>query len=385
MASAGRGMKLLFVNTGNSTRLYGVERWMLRAALGLRERGHHPVIAGPAGRALLQAACRSGIAAAPFRFRTDFSPVGLARMRRLLRRHGPELICVKGAKTARLVGLAQRIAGAARPPIVLRAGARTDVRDARLHDWTHRRFVSCCLTPSESLRREILSCSFMDPARVEAIPNGIRPDLFDPERPERGWVRSEWSVPERAVVLGMVGRLQARKRPDWAVRALAALAAAGRTDTRLVLVGSGSLQGELEALSARFGLADRVRFDGYSDDVPRKLQGFDLFLCPSDSEGMPSSVLEAMAAGLAVIATESGPIGEVVVPGVTGEIVGTSDYEAFAAAVARLVASPDRRESWGAAGRRRVESEFAEARMLDRIEALFGRLARETRPGSPRD
>jgi glycosyltransferase involved in cell wall biosynthesis len=143
----------------------------------------------------------------------------------------------------------------------------------------------------------------------------------------------------------------------------------------LVLVGSG---GELERsrrLVSASGLADRVIFTGFVDDPVRVQAALDLYVAASRKEGLPLAVLEAMAAGLAVVATDVPGHRDVVVPGETGLLVAPEDPAELAEAVATLLSDPALRKSLGQAGRERVRREFGLGAMVDATAAVYRRAA----------
>jgi len=143
-----------------------------------------------------------------------------------------------------------------------------------------------------------------------------------------------------------------------------------------VLVGrdleqDGAYERELRAEAERLGVVDRVVFAGYRDDVPALLAGCDVFCLPSEMEGLPLGVLEAMAQGKPVVATAVGGTPELVVHGETGLLVQPGDVEALAAALAQLLADPEQARHMGEAGRERVQREFGAAAMAQRILELY--------------
>jgi glycosyltransferase involved in cell wall biosynthesis len=146
---------------------------------------------------------------------------------------------------------------------------------------------------------------------------------------------------------------------------------------RLDLVGEGPI-----ARGSRRpgrGGSRRVALLGQRSDIPALLQGADLFLLASISEGISLTLLEAMAAGLPIVATAVGGNREVVVDGETGFLVPRRDPVAFAEAVCRLLSSQELRAQMGAAARRRAESHFDVRRMASRYQELYLRLLAHTR------
>ena len=151
-----------------------------------------------------------------------------------------------------------------------------------------------------------------------------------------------------------VGRLKEPKDFESLFRAAARVDG----DFRLRVLGDGPDRPALERLLAELGLEQRVELAGDADDVPEQLAGADVFVLSSRSEGLPMSILEAMAAGLPVVATRVGGIPELVDDGRTGLLVGAGDVDALAEALQRLVDDPELRRTLGAAGRERAEAAF---------------------------
>ncbi len=200
--------------------------------------------------------------------------------------------------------------------------------------------------------------------KVVVIPSGV--DL-PPEPPaSRRQVRAELGIPPEAPLLGVVSRLDPLKGIHFLLQALARIA-----DAWLVVVGDGPQRDSLVALAAELDLIDRVHWAGQRRDVPRLLSAFDLYVQPSLHEGLPNAVLEAMAAGLPVVATAVGGTPELVVDGVTGLLVPPADPNALAWALASLLRDPDRRQCMGGAGRERVAEHFSVEQMVEKTERLY--------------
>jgi len=200
--------------------------------------------------------------------------------------------------------------------------------------------------------------------RLTTIPNGVDLDHFRPVR--RG---GEAARP----VIGCTARLHAKNDHATLLRAFA-LVNARWPDVRLLLVGRGPEEARLRGLTHTLGISSRVHFLGEQADVAPSLQQLDLYVQSSVAEGIPNSVLEAMAVGLPVVATSVGGTPEIVVDGETGLLVPPGNPPALAEAMLTLLADRERVEAFGRAGRARVEAHFGEGLMLRRMEALLDRL-----------
>jgi glycosyltransferase involved in cell wall biosynthesis len=194
------------------------------------------------------------------------------------------------------------------------------------------------------------------------IPNGIDLEPFAGEpQPREG----------RMV---FIGRLRSPKRVDLALEALRQVREAVPAAT-LDVVGDGPLRAGLEQLAGRLGVSDRVRFLGTRTDLPLLLRDAQCFVLASDSEGCPLSVLEAMAAGVPVVATSVGGVPELVVDGETGTLARPGDATELAVALRGVLSAPERARTLGENGRERARRLFSRERMIQDTCALYDEIA----------
>ncbi len=284
--------------------------------------------------------------------------------------------------------------------------ARTPVRIASIRDdgsvWTRAqravervacRLADCTVVNAEIIRRRLLAEGWPQDG-IAVIPNGVDLARFHPRSPASG-VRHELGLPADAPIVGVLARLAPCKGLEFFLDA-ARVVADRFPEVRFLVIGDqgalgngavragGPYREALEQRAARLGLKDRVVFAGFRLDVPEVLAELAVSVLPSvTGEGLPNSVLEAMAAGLPVVATSSGGTSEAVVNGETGLLVAPSDTAALAQAIIALLADPALRARMGAAGRRRVEERFSMDRMAHEMQSLYARLlARRQRAAS---
>jgi glycosyltransferase involved in cell wall biosynthesis len=177
--------------------------------------------------------------------------------------------------------------------------------------------------------------------------------------------------PGARLVLGCTARLAP---PKDVSTLLDALVQPGCEGWELRIFGEGPDRDAIEARRAALGLGDRVTLLGNREDVPSQLADCDAFALITDWEGLPYSILEAMATGLPVLATEVGGIPDLVAPGATGELVPPRDAGAAGRVLAAWAADPARLPSLGRAGHARARAFFSRERMIGRYDALFGSL-----------
>jgi glycosyltransferase involved in cell wall biosynthesis len=209
-------------------------------------------------------------------------------------------------------------------------------------------------------------------AKVTRIHNGIDLHRFTPGPPPQE-LRRGLGLPSGVPVVGSVGRFVLYKGYAYLLEA-ARLVRQKIPEARWVLVGDGELRGEMEAQCRRLDLEGTVYFAGWQERVAEHLALFDLFVLPSLGEHFGRVLLEAMAMAKAVVATDAGGVPEIVLHGQTGLLVPPADPEAMAAAVITLIQDRSLASRLGAAGRRRVESEFSLDRHVEAVEAVYASL-----------
>lgn len=216
--------------------------------------------------------------------------------------------------------------------------------------------------------------------RVGVIYNGI--DLNQWQRNCAGDSQQrkiDAGLPGDAIVVGFAGRLVPLKRVDTLVTA-AERAIARNSKLTFVVIGDGALRPKLEKQARLLG--DRFRFLGWQDSA-YWMPLFDMLVLPSESEGLPLCILEAMASSVPVVASSVGGVSEAVVDGVTGILVPPGNPQALSRAIDALAGDREKRHRMGLAGRARAEEVFDARAMARSVEDLYLRLHRSSSFGSP--
>ena len=242
--------------------------------------------------------------------------------------------------------------------------ARAETRH-RVLRAVNRRAFSHGVVPvalNEEVRSSICREYALPPSAVPVVGNGIDLDAF--RGPQRRGLRGAGAR------LLCVARLAPAKNHALLLQTVALLRESGR-DVSLTLVGDGPLRGRLEELARELGISERVRFAGRRTDTPAFYRDCDLFVLLSDYEGMPMSIIEAMASGLPVVATRAGGVGELVDDGVSGALV-EADAAAAAEAIAAICDDPAlyARLSAGAV---RTSSRYSATAMMEKYVGLYDR------------
>lgn len=242
------------------------------------------------------------------------------------------------------------------------------------------------LAVSQATKDEMVIAGIPE-SHINVLYNGIDAEAWAPNcAPES--LRTEFSIPLEAPVIGYVGRLMPEKDLKTWLRA-AGIVAKQFPTARFVLVGEGrdeSTLQELTTLAGSLGIADQVIFPGYRRSLQSVYASFDLFVLSSLREGLPNSILEAMALGLPVVTTDVAGAKELVVHGETGFVVPQEEPESMAQAMLQVLSNKETHRSMGQAGRLRIEQEFSFHQRLVRIEDLYCQtVGQETGRLSPHD
>jgi glycosyltransferase involved in cell wall biosynthesis len=222
---------------------------------------------------------------------------------------------------------------------------------------------------AETDRDKGLAAGIGRPEQYVTVRSGLELGRYGPDAAARRQVRAELGWSPEQLVVGAVNRLSPQKDPCTLVRA-AAQALRHRRDARLLVVGDGPLRAEVEALVAELGIGDQVVLTGLRHDVPRLLTAMDVFVSASRWEGLPRTVLQAMATGVPVVATDADGVVDVVVDERTGLLASRSSPDLLGAAIVRLLDDSALAARLSAAAAERLPA-FDATVMVRRLEELY--------------
>lgn len=286
-----------------------------------------------------------------------------------------------GASSAREAALAAKLAGI---PICVMTICNDPIKREKfiqtiegLFDKLVYKCVDKFIVPADSMAQSLRKYRKFGTLKTYKIPWGVP----SPKSVTSSFVsdfRKHWGIPEGAKVIGTIASFVSRKGHSYLIEAISILKKNKIDNFRVVLVGEGPIKTEIQNQVELFGLKDMITFTGYRPDTPEITQIFDLFVYPSTWEGVPYSILEAMAGGKPVIATAVGGIPEVVIDGQTGIIVPPADPSALAQAIGKLLLNPELLQETGKAGLSRYEEDYTLEKMLEQHEILYGQCISET-------
>jgi glycosyltransferase involved in cell wall biosynthesis len=307
--------------------------------------------------------------------------VALAKLVRLLWRLKPDILHTHTAKAGALGRIAARLAGV---PVQVHT-FHGHVLEGYFSPVVTRLFLAIeralargtdrIVVLSPRLRESMLRLGIGRPERLVVVPLGLELDRYAAVRREPGPLRESLGIPAGVPLVGSIGRLAPIKDHETLWRALVLLT--GERAPHLAVVGDGEYRERLEKLAGDLGIGSRIHFLGWRHDLESILAGLDVVICSSRNEGTPVALIEAMAAGVPVLSTDVGGVGDLVTHGETGWLVPPADPGAMAEGLQRILADPLNAAAAAAAAREAVLARHHVRTLIARMEALYTELLEE--------
>jgi len=362
----------LHVDTARTWR--GGQNQVLLTVNGLRAIGERAaLVAHPDGE--LRGRAAEGLELIPLAPRTEMDLTAAWRFARVVKRLAPDIIHAHDPHGVAMAALALSLGagskqGGRAPALVASRRVDFHLKGNSFSRWKHRQ-VDCFIAASEAIRLMLVADGIPDEQTV-TVHEGI--DVERVVSTEAVNVHEAFWLPHDAPVVGNVAALVPHKGQRHLVEA-AHLVVQEIPDVRFIILGEGELREHLERQVREHHLEKHVLLPGFRTDVLGCIKGFDLFVMSSVTEGLGTSLLDAMAASRPIVATTAGGIPEIVEHGLNGLLVPPRDHPALAAAIVRMLKDPDLRRRMGAAGFARVRERFTVDRMIAGTAAVYARVA----------
>lgn len=358
----------LHIDTARTWR--GGQNQVLLTVNGLRALGHQAaLVAHPDGELRRRAA--EGLDLIPIAPRTEADLSAAWRLSRVIKRLRPDVIHAHDPHGVAMAALALPLS-ATKPAPPLVAARRVDfhLKGNSFSRWKYHQ-VDCFVAASEAIR-QMLIADGVPAARTVTVHEGIDVEHVEATAPVD--VHGVFWLPHHAPVVGNVAALVPHKGQRYLIEA-ARLVVRDIPDARFLILGEGELREHLEHLVREHHLEKHVLLPGFRVDALGCIKTFDLFVMSSVTEGLGTSLLDAMACARPIVATTAGGIPEVVADGVTGALVPPRDGPALARAITHLLRDETLRRHMGEAGLARVRERFTVERMVEATVAVYARLA----------
>ena len=349
----------------------GGQNQVLLTVMGLRAAGERTLlIAHPDGELRRRAA--EGLEFVPLAPSHELDLKAGWKLSRLLNRLEPAIVHAHDPHAVAMAALGLSMASVPRPPVLV-ASRRVDFRLKKnsFSRWKYRQ-VDAFICASQAIA-QLLAQDGIEASRIFTVHEGIDVERIAHATPVS--IHAELWLPSEAPLVVNVGALVEHKGQRHLVDA-AALVVREVPDARFVILGEGPLRQGLEQQVRHLHLEKHVFLPGFRADVLAWLKGADVFVMPSEMEGLGTSILDAMAAGIPVVGTATGGIPEVIHDGTTGLLVPPGDPNALAASIVRLLKEPPLRARLGQAGWARVREHFTVERMVDGTRRVYHDLSR---------
>lgn len=326
----------------------------------MRARGHRAVlVAHPEGELYRRAS--EGPDLVPLAPINEVDLAAAWKLSRLVRKWRPAIVHAHDPHAVAMASLGLSFgAPVPRPRVVASRRVDFHLQGNAFSQWKYRQ-VDGFIAASGAIR-DVLVHDGIPASRIVVVHDGIDVEKIA-HRPAAD-LRAEYWLPHGVPVMVNVGALVPHKGQRFLIDAMP-LVLREVPDARLVIFGEGELRAVLERQVKHLALEKHVLLPGFREDVLSLMKSADLFVMSSVTEGLGSAVLDAMAMGLAVVATRAGGLPEAVVPGETGELVEPGEAKPLAAAMVKLLTDAARRREYGEAGRQRVARQFGVEHLVD--------------------
>ena len=356
-------LNILYVDTDSVWR--GGQEQLFQLMTGMKDRGQQVALAAPPDSPLTQRAQEEAIQTCPFGQRTEFSPLALVQMMRILVRVQPQVVHFNTPRAILSGGFACLLCGV---PVRVSSRRVNFPLRSRLSRLKYNWMQNAILTVSLSIRRTLIESGVAD-YLIEVVHEGVDLDWIDRQHAPSLWQN------RNGLVVGTVAHLSEEKGHAVLLQAAAQLMHQF-PEVTFVVVGGGELEAALKRKAQLLGIKNHVVFTGFRSDTEGLMKQFDVFCLPSLSEGLSSAILAAMATRLPVVATNVGGIPELVVDGETGFLVPAHEPKPLSDALSKLLGCVELRRQMGDRGRKQVEKHLTSKQKLDKTEQLYLRLLR---------
>ncbi|MBF0317668.1 MAG: glycosyltransferase family 4 protein [Nitrospirae bacterium] len=342
----------------------GQERRVLAEAHALVQRGHYTCIVCRVQARIRDEAQKKGIDTYTLPLRSNYDIISIWKLFRYIRRQQFDVVNTHSGKDSWIGGIAAKMA---KTPVLVRTRHLNISLKRSLVNFIHY-LPDTYITCGKNMRANLVrNCGFPQD-RVVSIPTGVDEGFFATPRQSHG--RSEYGIDADTVVIVNVGILRTVKGQEVTLQAFKKVLEV-IPNVRCILVGDGPGRNRLENVAKTLGISESVIFTGFLDDVAAIYSFSDVCVLSSFSEGVPQSVLQAMAVGVPVVATRVGGVPEIVAHEKTGLLVDSGDHEALAAQIIRLIKDPALAKALTKNARTFVLEDHCLEAMVTKIERLY--------------
>lgn len=353
------------LHTESSKGWGGQEIRILQESTGMITRGHRVMIAASEDSIIFKRAKASGIKVFHCEFQ-KWNPNSFLRIYSLLRREEIDILNTHSSSDSWVATLAARLLKD-RPKVIRTRHLSTPIGRSLLSRTIYDILPDAVITTGEEIRQRMIDDNGFRASRILSIPTGVDLERFDPSRVIPAFRPEGFSI-------GMISVLRSWKGHRYLIEAVPEILKS-IPDALFYIVGDGPQYGNIKRLINELSLNEKVFMLGHREDIPEILASLDVLIHPScANEGVPQSILQALAMRRPVVASNAGAIKEVVIDGETGFLIPPGRADEITKKVVTLYKDPGLRKMFGEKGRMLVERSYSFEVMLNKIESLYERL-----------
>jgi glycosyltransferase involved in cell wall biosynthesis len=358
-------LRVLHINTERTWR--GGEQQTLWLARGLQDRGHDSQLCVQPDRELHQRAAAAGLVCHPIAMRTEWDPIAITRLTRLIRARAFDIVHMHTSHAHSLGVIAARLARRARTVVSRRVDFSIYRHALSLSGFKYRHGVDRYIAISQAVKAALVQDGIAAD-RIDIVHSGVDPDRLRSDA--ASLERARFGIPESATLVGTVAHMAWHKGLETLIDAAPEIVRL-RPDAHVVLVGDGELRAELESRARAGAVASHIHFAGFQKDVAPWHRAFDVFVMPSVMEGLCTSILDAFSLDKPVVASAVGGIPELVHHQRTGLLVPPRDPQALAAAAVGLLNDRQRATQLGTSAHALLLADFTVDSMVEGTLAIY--------------
>ena len=346
----------------------GQEIRIMEESINMMKRGHRLIIAASEQSGIFTKAGKAGIEVLPADFYKK-NPANVIKMKKIIDLVRPDIVNTHSSSDSWIASIAARLSKT-RPKLIRTRHLSTPVSRSFLSRLIYDTLPDAVMTTGESIKERMVGHNKFRAGKIFSIPTGIDIRRFDPDTVKP-------VIPKKGFMIGSIGVLRDWKGHHYLLEAVPLISEI-IPDVFVYIVGDGPQYGNLREKMESLKLQDKVVFTGHREDIPEVLASLEVIVHPSyESEGIPQSILQAMAMKKPVVASDAGSISEVVINNQTGLLISPKDPRSIADKVIELYNNPLTRVCFGNNARSFIEGKHTMEIMVEKIERLYKHIMTE--------
>ena len=362
---------ILFIN---SITIYGGgEVWMLTVMKELVARGYNVTLICKPEAEIIQYIDNTSIDVLKIRIAGDFDPLTISRLINIYRKRKIDIVVANVGKDIRLAGMAAKFVS--HVSVIALHQVDREIKNNLRYRFTYNSLADIIVVNSLATKKTLLkSASWLINEKINVVHHGIDYEKYSAANTKD--IRTEFGLSPQDLIIGFVGRLGVQKGVKYMLEGFRSIAEKFG-NLHLIIVGTGEQESLIKEFAEKFNLENKIHLLGFRKDIPDVMRTFSIFLLPSLWEGFGIVLIEAMAAGKPIVATNTSSIPEIVEDGRNGILVQPENAEAISVALEKLISDPELRIKFGKEGEKVVRENFTTERMINDYEKIFYELKKE--------